>query len=357
MADALTKKEMLGLQRERDKLEKSLGGIKDMRKLPGRPLRHRPAARRTSPSPRPTSSRIPVVAIVDTNCDPDVIDYVIPGNDDAIRAIRLFCAAMADAVPRRAARMRRRACQEPAACRVKRSRRRELHRIATLAKRARSAAPRPRPRDRGARGAWHERGHRGAGARSCASDRRRHDGLQAGADGDRRRPAEGGRPPAREGPRGRRQARRAGASEGVVELLHPRRRQDRRAGRGQLRDRLRRPHRRSSRGWCKDLAMQVAAASPRWVRREEVPAEVRSRTSARSIRAQADGQGKPPDGDREDRRGQAGEVLRRQSACSSSRSCKRPDKRTVGQMVTDSIAQDRREHRRAPLRPLSTRES
>jgi small subunit ribosomal protein S2 len=97
MAEALTKKEMLGISRERDKLLTSLGGIKAMKKLPDAlfvidPKKEEIAVREAN------KLHIPVVAVVDTNCDPDVVDYKIPGNDDAIRAIRLFCAAMADAV-------------------------------------------------------------------------------------------------------------------------------------------------------------------------------------------------------------------------------------------------------------------
>ena len=96
MAEALTKKEMLGVQRERDKLLNSLGGIKAMRKLPDAlfvidPKKEEIAVKEAN------KLHIPVAAVVDTNCDPDVVDYKIPGNDDAIRAIRLFCAAMADA--------------------------------------------------------------------------------------------------------------------------------------------------------------------------------------------------------------------------------------------------------------------
>src|SRR5207302_10085769 len=86
-----------GVSRERDKLLQSLGGIKAMRKLPDAlfvidPKKEEIAVREAN------KLRIPVVAVVDTNCDPDVVDYKIPGNDDAIRAIRLFCAAMAEAV-------------------------------------------------------------------------------------------------------------------------------------------------------------------------------------------------------------------------------------------------------------------
>jgi small subunit ribosomal protein S2 len=97
MSEALTKKEMIQIRRERDKLMASLGGIKSMRKLPDAlfvvdPKREEIAVREAN------KLGIPVAAAVDTNCDPDVIDYKIPGNDDAIRAIRLFCAAAADAI-------------------------------------------------------------------------------------------------------------------------------------------------------------------------------------------------------------------------------------------------------------------
>jgi len=97
MAEALTKKEMLGVSRERDRLLNSLGGIKALRKLPDTlfvidPKKEEIAIKEAN------KLHIPVVAVVDTNCDPDVVDYKIPGNDDAIRAIRLFCAAIADAV-------------------------------------------------------------------------------------------------------------------------------------------------------------------------------------------------------------------------------------------------------------------
>jgi small subunit ribosomal protein S2 len=97
MAQALTKKEMLNVSRERDKLLGALGGIKNMRKLPDAlfvidPQKEEIAVKEAN------KLHIPVVAVVDTNCDPDVIDHKIPGNDDAIRAIRLFCGAIADAV-------------------------------------------------------------------------------------------------------------------------------------------------------------------------------------------------------------------------------------------------------------------
>ncbi|RLB41432.1 MAG: 30S ribosomal protein S2 [Deltaproteobacteria bacterium] len=91
-----TKKEALKMEKELMKLEKNLGGIKDMDELPGAlfvvdPKRERIAVREAR------KLKIPVVAIADSNCDPDEIDFIIPGNDDAIRAIRLFCSRIADA--------------------------------------------------------------------------------------------------------------------------------------------------------------------------------------------------------------------------------------------------------------------
>jgi small subunit ribosomal protein S2 len=95
--EALTKKEMLGLTREKDKLEQSLGGIKGMRKLPDAVFVVDPKQEEIAVK-EARKLGIPVIAVIDTNCDPDMIDYKVPGNDDAIRAIRLFCAAVADAV-------------------------------------------------------------------------------------------------------------------------------------------------------------------------------------------------------------------------------------------------------------------
>jgi small subunit ribosomal protein S2 len=95
--EVLPKKEVIKLKKEMEELEKNLGGIKSMKKIPGAmfvvdPRKERNAileARRLG---------IPVVAIVDTNCDPDEVDYVIPGNDDAIRAVKLIAGKMADAI-------------------------------------------------------------------------------------------------------------------------------------------------------------------------------------------------------------------------------------------------------------------
>jgi small subunit ribosomal protein S2 len=95
--DRLPKKEVIRLEDQRKKLEKFLGGIKTMPALPGAlfiidPRKEYIAVKEAR------SLGIPVVAIVDTNCDPDVIDFPIPGNDDAIRAVRLICGKIADAI-------------------------------------------------------------------------------------------------------------------------------------------------------------------------------------------------------------------------------------------------------------------
>ena len=97
IVEALTKKEMLSHSRERAKLERALGGIKDIKKLPD-------AVFIIDPGQEGIAVRearklgIKVIAIIDSDCDPDLVDYKIPGNDDAIRAIRLFCSLMAEAV-------------------------------------------------------------------------------------------------------------------------------------------------------------------------------------------------------------------------------------------------------------------
>ncbi len=94
--NAFPKKEILGLQKKRDKLQKVLGGIRNMNARPGivfvvDPKRESIAVKEAG------KLGVPIVAIVDTNCDPDDIDYIIPGNDDAIRAIKLFSSKIADA--------------------------------------------------------------------------------------------------------------------------------------------------------------------------------------------------------------------------------------------------------------------
>ena len=93
----LPKKEVIKLKAEQEKLEKNLGGIKDMKKLPGALFVVDPRKEHIAILEAQTLG-IPVVAIVDTNCDPDEADYPIPGNDDAIRAVKLIASKMADAV-------------------------------------------------------------------------------------------------------------------------------------------------------------------------------------------------------------------------------------------------------------------
>ena len=95
--DRLPKKEVIKLELEIEKLEKYLGGIKTMEKLPGALFIVDPRKERIAVA-EAKKLGIPIVAIVDTNCDPDEIDYVIPGNDDAIRAVKLIASTMADAI-------------------------------------------------------------------------------------------------------------------------------------------------------------------------------------------------------------------------------------------------------------------
>ena len=95
--DLLPKKEVSKLNLEIEKLEKFLGGIKDMKQLPGALFIVDPRKERIAVA-EAKKLGIPIVAIVDTNCDPDEIDYVIPGNDDAIRAVKLISATIANAI-------------------------------------------------------------------------------------------------------------------------------------------------------------------------------------------------------------------------------------------------------------------
>ncbi len=95
--DLLPKKEVTNLKAERDKLEKYLGGIKDMKKLPGALFVVDPRKEKIAIE-EAKKLGIPVVAIVDTNCDPEDVDYVIPGNDDAIRAVKLIASTIANAI-------------------------------------------------------------------------------------------------------------------------------------------------------------------------------------------------------------------------------------------------------------------
>src|SRR4029077_9118375 len=95
--DRLTKKEVAHLEKERMKLEKSLSGVKGMKTVPDAVFvidtRKEAIAVKEA-----RKLKVPVIGIVDTNCDPDEVDYLIPGNDDALRAIKLFAGRMADAI-------------------------------------------------------------------------------------------------------------------------------------------------------------------------------------------------------------------------------------------------------------------
>ena len=95
--ESLPKKEVLTLNRQKEKLLKNLGGIKTMQKTPDCLFVVDPKKERIAIS-EASKMKIPIIGIADTNCDPDLIDYVIPGNDDAIRAIRLFASKIADAI-------------------------------------------------------------------------------------------------------------------------------------------------------------------------------------------------------------------------------------------------------------------
>ena len=95
--DLLPKKEVIQLRGEQEKLEKNLGGIKEMKKLPGALFIVDPRKEHIAVAEARTL-KIPIIAIIDTNCDPDEVDYPIPGNDDAIRAVKLITAKIADAV-------------------------------------------------------------------------------------------------------------------------------------------------------------------------------------------------------------------------------------------------------------------
>ena len=95
--DVLPKKEVIALKKELEKLQKNLGGIKEMKKIPDAIFIVDPKKERICVQEAHTLG-IPLIGIADTNCDPEELDYVIPGNDDAIRAVKLIVSKMADAV-------------------------------------------------------------------------------------------------------------------------------------------------------------------------------------------------------------------------------------------------------------------
>ena len=97
MFDLLTKKEVIAIEKEMEKLEYNLGGVKEMERLPQVIVVVDPGKEHIAVKEARTLG-IPVISLIDTNCDPDDVDYIIPANDDAIRAVKLITSAMADAV-------------------------------------------------------------------------------------------------------------------------------------------------------------------------------------------------------------------------------------------------------------------
>jgi small subunit ribosomal protein S2 len=93
----MSKKEVSRLEKERLRLTKTLSGIKHMERLPGCIFMIDPVQENTAIL-EARRMQVPIVAVCDTNCDPDLIDYPVPGNDDAIRSVKLFCSLMADAI-------------------------------------------------------------------------------------------------------------------------------------------------------------------------------------------------------------------------------------------------------------------
>ena len=140
--ERLPKKEVASLQREQEKLEKNLGGVKDMTKLPGcvfviDPKKEHIAVHEAS------RLGIPVIAVVDTNCDPEGIDFVIPGNDDAIRSIKLFTGKVADAALEGIARYKASGASERDEQDIREERPREDRRYATARRSDRRAGAPP----------------------------------------------------------------------------------------------------------------------------------------------------------------------------------------------------------------------
>ena len=242
-----TKKEILMLTREKNKLERSLGGIRDMQKVPSAVWVVDTNKEHIAVG-EARKLGIPVIAILDTNCDPDLVDYPIPGNDDAIRSAALLtkviASAVAEGLQARAGVGRDGESPRPRAP----SRLPSGSRSCWPARRRPLPRP-PRRRTRHPRGRDPNRtedSRKAEMANYTAADVKRLRELtgagmldsQERAGRGRRRLRQGRRAAAHQGRQGRRQARRAGHRRG------PGRRQGRRADRAQLRDRLRREERR-----------------------------------------------------------------------------------------------------------------
>ena len=248
--DYLPKKEAIRLRHERDKLERNLGGIQDLERLPDAVFVIDTKKEHIAVN-EARKLGIPVIAIVDTNCDPDEVDYVIPGNDDAIRAVNLVTRVIADALAEGTAWRRTSWSRRPrAGAEGARGRSPRRHpaavdetptpevaaaiaattvfepdapeatgRAATRSRSAAADAVVAEPVEAEAPAVADASAHRGvatsmtditaaAGQGAPGSHRRRDDGLQEGAAGGRRRHRQGRRAPAAEGPAPAREARR-----------------------------------------------------------------------------------------------------------------------------------------------------
>ena len=284
--DYLPKKEAIRLRREREKLERNLSGIQDLERVPDAVFIIDTKKEHIAV----TEARklgIPVIAIVDTNCDPDEVDFVIPGNDDAIRSVTLVARVIADAL-REGRGMAKDDLVEQMTAEAVEGRRagdrdaggggrdRRDHGVRARPDARRRAGrgrvhrgrgdprpkswPSPSPRWSTAepevvaepaerrmptrRGAGMSDDHRRAGQGAPGCDRCRDDGLQERAGGDRRRLRACRGPPQGEGPGAGREARRPLRRSGADRQLHPFQQHRGCARRGELRDRLRREHRR-----------------------------------------------------------------------------------------------------------------
>ena len=374
--ERLPKKEAIRLRHEREKLERNLGGIRTLERLPDAVF----VIDTKKEHIAVTEARklgIPVIAIVDTNCDPDEVDYVIPGNDDAIRAVNLVTRVIADALaegygmareevveaataraPRAQGGARSQAApaavddtpsaEEAAAIAASTVFEPDVPSAEAEARRDRRRGARPRPTtearragcraDRGSRGrGGHRRrepsrspsphgrtpdarGHRSDGQAAPRGDRRGHDGLQACADRGRRRPRAGDRAPAGEGPR--EAAKRAGrsANQGLVDAyIHFNNTVGVLVEVNCETDFV--ANTDEFRALAKDLALHIASPSaPRWVTRDDVPdADARGR-AARSAEAQARESGKPEHRRRRRSSRARSRPSSRTTSCSTSRS-------------------------------------
>ena len=388
----MPKKEIARAEKEKRKLQKNLDGIRNMAPLPDA-LFVVDTRKEKIAVDEARKLKIPVIGIVDTNCDPDEVDFVIPGNDDALRSIRLFAARVADVVLDGQGE-RESAMADQAAAEAEAAAADEASRTVRPGRPPAPAAPSETPRSSGvsttalplstvrpqgrlpgltadptATPARREPGRRALPrvrvqtrsiemaitAEQVKQLRDKtgagHDGLQGGADRSRRRHGQGDRYPAQEGPGLGRQARRPRHQGRHHRPLHPHGRQGRRARRGQLRDRLRRAHRRlpDARQGDRDArrrgrpALRQPRAHPGRGAREGKGDLPRRSSPARASR--------PTSSTRSSRA--SWRATTRRSACSTSRRCAIPTSRSS--RCCHGHRQDRREHHRLALRPLQAR--